>query len=135
LPIYRGRVYVLGEVNGQGIYSLKEAQDLLAAISLGGSFTRLAKEENTLIVRGYEPGKELLVMMADLNALLREVDISQNIPLEDGDLVYVPRMKIGDINDWIANTMPLLTFLCYPKSFESQYFMRDYLHLDRHHNK
>ena len=135
LPAYRERVYVLGEVNGQGIYSLKEAQDLLAAISLAGSFTRLAKEENTLIVRGYEPGKEPLVMMADLNALLREADISQNIPLEDGDLVYVPRMKIGDINDWIANTMPLLTFLFYPKTFESQYFMRDYLHLDRHHHK
>ena len=135
LPTYRERVYVLGEVNGQGIYSLKEAQDLLAAISLAGSFTRLAKEENTLIVRGYEPGKEPLVMMADLNALLREADISQNIPLEDGDLVYVPRMRIGDINDWIANTMPLLTFLFYPKTFESQYFMRDYLHLDRHHNK
>lgn len=135
LPAYRERVYVLGEVNGQGIYSLKEAQDLLAAISLAGSFTRLAKEENTLIVRGYEPGKAPLVMMADLNALLREADISQNIPLEDGDLVYVPRMKIGDINDWIANTMPLLTFLFYPKSFESQYLMRDYLHLDRHHHK
>ncbi|MBW1765727.1 MAG: SLBB domain-containing protein [Deltaproteobacteria bacterium] len=135
LPVYGERVYVLGEVNAQGVYSLKNAQDLLAAISLAGSFTRLAKEENTLIVRGYEPGKKPLVMMADLNALLRMADISQNIPLEDGDLVYVPRMKIGDINDWIANTMPLLSFLFYPKSFESQYFMRNYLHLDRHHHK
>ena len=135
LPVYGERIYVLGEVNAQGVYSLKNAQDLLAAISLAGSFTRLAKEENTLIVRGYEPGKKPLVMMADLNALLRMADISQNIPLEDGDLVYVPRMKIGDINDWIANTMPLLSFLFYPKSFESQYFMRNYLHLDRHHHK
>ena len=57
LPTFGERVYVLGEVNLQGIYPLKEAQDLLAALALAGNTNRLAKEENTLIVRGYEPGK------------------------------------------------------------------------------
>jgi polysaccharide export outer membrane protein len=127
LPAFGERVYVMGEVNAQGVYALKDAQDLLAAISLAGSFTRLAKEENTLIVRGYDPNKKPLVMMADLNALLRKADLSQNIRLENGDLVYVPRMLIGDINDWIANTTPLLTFLLYPYEFESRYLENPYL--------
>jgi polysaccharide export outer membrane protein len=135
LPIFGERVYVLGEVARQGVYRLDNAQDLLAAISLAGSFTSLAKEEYTLIVRGYEPGDKPLVMMANLDDLLRKADLSQNIPLRDGDLVYVPRMFIGDINDWIANTMPLLDFLFYPKDFQDEYFLRNYLHLDRHHNK
>jgi len=130
LPLYGERVYVMGEVAYQGVYALEDAQDLLAAVALAGSFTRLAKEENTLIVRAHDPGEEPDVMMADLNAMLRQADINQNIRLKDGDLVYVPRMRIGDINDWIKNTLPLLDILLYPEEFESRYFYRKYLHLD-----
>lgn len=122
LPTYGERVYVLGEVNGQGIYPLKEAQDLLAALALAGNTTRLAREENTLIVRGYEPGKQPLVMMADVKSLLRKADISQNVRLRDGDLVYVPRMLIGDINDWIANMTPILNLVLYPYEVDYRYF-------------
>jgi protein involved in polysaccharide export with SLBB domain len=135
LPQFGERVYVLGEVNYQGIFALKDAQDLLGALALAGNTTRLAKTENTLVVRGYGDGKKPLVMMADLNALLRGADLSQNIKLASGDLVYVPRMLIGDINDWIANITPLLNFLYYPDELESRYFMRNYLHLDRHHGR
>jgi polysaccharide export outer membrane protein len=121
LPQYGERVYVLGEVASQGIYPLKQAQDLLAALSLAGNFTRLAKEENTLIVRGYEPGKPPIVMMADVDALLRKADLSQNVRLRDGDLVYVPRMLIGDINDWIINITPLLEVFLYPGKYDAYY--------------
>jgi protein involved in polysaccharide export with SLBB domain len=121
LPEFGERVYVMGEVVKQGIYPLKDAQDLLAALSLAGSITRLAKEENTLIVRGYEQGKEPLVMMSDVKALLRKADLGQNIRLQDGDLVYIPRMLIGDINDWLANTRPLLEALLYPGRFHALY--------------
>ena len=121
LPLYGDRVYVLGEVQNQGVYPLKQVQDLLGALSLAGNFTRTASEENTLIVRGYEHGKQPLVMMADVNAILRKADISQNIPLKNGDLVYVPPRRIGDINRWIANTLPLLDILLYPGKFAETY--------------
>lgn len=114
LPQFGERVYVLGEVVKQGIYPLKDAKDLLAAVSLAGSFTRYAKEENTLVMRGYGPDKDPLVMMSDLKALLREADLGQNVHLEDGDLVYVPRMKIGDVNDWVENIRPILDVLLWP---------------------
>ncbi|MFH1937769.1 MAG: hypothetical protein ABIK52_09420 [Bacteroidota bacterium] len=129
LPEFGERVYVLGEVANQGVYSLQNAQDLLGAIALAGSITRLAVEENTLIVREYEPGKKPVIMMADLKAIMREGDLSQNIPLRNGDLVYVPRMVIGDINDWIANTTPLLDYLLYPRRYVDAYFTRDYLRI------
>jgi len=121
LPQYGERVYVLGEVATQGVYPLKQAQDLLAALSLAGNFTRLAKEENTLIVRGYEPGKQPIVMMSDVDALLRKADLSQNVRLKDGDLVYIPRMLIGDINDWIINITPLLEVFLYPGKYDAYY--------------
>jgi protein involved in polysaccharide export with SLBB domain len=135
LPEFGERVYVMGEVLSPGIYALKDAQDLLAAISLAGGHTRLAKEENTLIVRAKSEGEKPLVMMADLKALFRQADIEQNIRLDNGDLVYVPRMRIADINDWIANTMPLLDFLLYPADFSEDYFRRQYLHFDRLHHQ
>ena len=132
LGAFRERVYVMGEVNNQGIYSLKDARDLLGALAMAGDVTTLAIEENTLIVRGYsEPGKEPLVMMADVKALFRSADMGQNIVLEEGDLVYVPRMRIGDVNDWITNTMPLLNFLLYPGEFRDDYFSGDYLRINR----
>jgi protein involved in polysaccharide export with SLBB domain len=132
LSIFGERVYVMGEVGNQGIYPLRDAQDLLGAIALAGSFTPLAKEENTLIVRGYgqEEGGPL-VMMSDLNALLRKADLAQNLTLQDGDLVYVPRMLIGDINEWIVNTTPLLDFLFYPKKYQDAYSTRNDLDISR----
>lgn len=130
LGIFGERVYVLGEVEKQGIYRLDNAQDLLAALSLAGSYTNEAKEENTLIVRGYEPGKEPLVMMADVKALLRKGDLAQNIRLQDGDLVYVPPMLIGDINRWIKNISPLLDLLLWPGEFDSLYFQERLLLFD-----
>ncbi|MFC1868349.1 polysaccharide biosynthesis/export family protein [Thermodesulfobacteriota bacterium] len=131
LPALGERIFVMGEVRAQGVYALKDVRDLLGAIALAGNVTPLAKEENTLIVRGYtEQNDGPLVMMSDVKALLRKADLNQNIPLKDGDLVYVPRMLIGDINDWITNTKPLLDFLFYPKQFQDSYSTRDYLHIN-----
>jgi polysaccharide export outer membrane protein len=121
LPKFGERVYVLGEVVKQGIYPLKDAEDLLAAISLAGSYTRYAKEENTLVMRGYGPDKDPLVMMSDLKALLREADLQQNIRLQNGDLVYVPRMKIGDMNDWVENMRPILNIMLWPAQAYREY--------------
>jgi len=132
LSTFGEKVYVLGAVNAQGIYPLRDASDLLGAISIAGSITPLAKEENTLIVRGYKENPDNpLVMMSDVKALLRKADLRQNIDLQHGDLVYVPRMLVGDLNDWITNTKPMLDFLLYPQELTEDYFTRDYLHLNK----
>ena len=115
LPDVDEKVFIMGEVASQGVYDLKNADDLLSAIALAGKFTDEAKEENTLIVRATEVGKKPLVMMADCEALLERADLSQNIPLRDGDLVYVPRMVIGDINKWIRNLDPVLDWVFWSK--------------------
>jgi len=115
LPDVDEKVFIMGEVASQGVYDLKNADDLLSAIALAGKFTDEAKEENTLIVRATEPGKKPIVMMADCEALLERADLSQNIKLRDGDLVYIPRMVIGDLNKWIRNLDPLLDWVFWSK--------------------
>ena len=121
LPEYGERVYVLGEVYRQGVYSLKNTPDLMAALSASGSYTATAVEENPLIIRGYKPGKKPSVLTADINAILKKGDIKQNIPLIDGDIVYVPRSTIGDLNEFIINTVPLLEYLLYPGRYRDAY--------------
>jgi len=124
---FKERIYVMGEVMSQGVYELKSADNLLAALALAGNVTSLAVEKNTLIVRAQGIGEKPLIMMSDVEALLRKGDLSQNIRLLDGDLVYVPRMFIGDINDFIDNTEPLLNFLFWPDKYKSTYYIKDYL--------
>ena len=121
LPEFGEKVYVLGEVNRQGVYPLEDASDLLAALSFAGSYTGIAVEENTVIIRGYQPGKKPTILKADVNAILKKGDIAQNIPLLDGDVVYVPRSTIGDLNEFIINTVPLLDYLLYPGKYRNEY--------------
>jgi len=123
---FRNKVYVLGEVESQGVYDLKDAQDLLAALAMAGSYTLQAKESNTLVVRATEPGEKPLIMMANVKALLREGDLRQNIPLKDGDLVYVPPMVIKDVNDFITYMNPLLNFIFWPDRYRATYWVNEW---------
>jgi protein involved in polysaccharide export with SLBB domain len=121
MPPYGERVYVMGEVAYQGIYPLQDARDLLGAVAVAGNTTITAKEENTLIVRSRGPGEEPLIMMADVQSMFRQGDISQNVPLQDGDLVYVPPMRIRDINDFIANIRPMVDLFIEPAYYYKWY--------------
>ncbi|MFB3925661.1 MAG: polysaccharide biosynthesis/export family protein [Syntrophales bacterium] len=123
LPTFGERVYVLGEVTTQGIYRLKDASDLLASISIAGGPTRIAVKSDIKIIRGYrERQGKPLILSANLDDILKRGDLAQNIPLLDGDVVYIPRTAIGDINEFIVNTVPLLDFLFYPGRYRDYYF-------------
>ncbi len=112
LPFYGERIYVFGEVNRQGIYRLKDAPDLLAAMAQAGSYTLIAVRSDVKIIREYkERGGKPVILSANLDQILKQGDLAQNIKLKDGDLVYVPRRTIGDINEFLANTTPLLQYI------------------------
>jgi len=125
LPYYGERIYVFGEVNRQGIFRLKDASDLLAAIANAGSTTLIAVKSDIKIIREYKErqGKPV-ILSANLDEILKRGDLAQNIKLRDGDVVYVPRRIIGDINEFITNTTPLLDYLLiYPRGFTDSYFL------------
>ena len=132
LPILGERVYVFGEVNSEGIYAHENSYDLLAAIASAGGCTITAIEGDIRIIRGYGEGKPV-ILSASLTDILEKGDIEQNIPLIDGDVVYVSRTLIGDINEFIVNTTPLLEYIFFPGKYRDaysdstrmRYFMRD----------
>jgi hypothetical protein len=43
------------------------------------------------------------------------------VALRNGDIVWVPRILIGDINEFIRNTIPLLDYLLVPSRYRDAY--------------
>jgi len=118
-PTASDKVFVLGEVRDPGAYSFKHEIDLVTAISLAGGYSYDAKEKNILVIRGYPAKTNVLV--ANLKDFLRQGDFSQNIPLQSGDVVYVPRSVIGDINYYVSRLTPMLDFTFYPSRYRDAY--------------
>ena len=79
------RVYVLGEVPKPGMFELTKDHTLLDAIGMSG-YTAYAAKRKVSIVRRGERGSALTV---NLQALLEKGDFTQNVTLNEGDVVYL----------------------------------------------
>jgi protein involved in polysaccharide export with SLBB domain len=125
LPFYGERVYVFGEVNRPGIFRTIDAPDVLSAVAQAGSYTLIAVRTDVKIIREYkERGGKPIILAVNLDQILYQGDLSQNIKLKDGDLVYVPRRAIGDVNEFLANTTPLLQYLYTAGTARDAWFYR-----------
>jgi polysaccharide export outer membrane protein len=131
LPIYGERIYVFGEVNQEGIYRLKDAADFLSALSIASGLTRTAVKDDIKIIRGYkERNRKPLILSVNYYDIVKRADLSQNIELMNGDVVYVPRTTIGDVNEFILNTTPLLDYLFYPSRYRDSYMNTNWMRMN-----
>ena len=97
------KIYVMGEVAKPGIYALgSDYMSIFAALSSAGGITKRGRPKHIAVVR-IEDGK---VKMREVNfdQFVKKQDASQNVILQDGDMVYVPRSNRIDLNEDI---MPL----------------------------
>lgn len=95
------RVFIVGEVRNPGPYPLTGDMSLIEAIARAGSALPSASGE-ALIVRAYPNAKTTGPIMPngdktevetiDLKAL-QSGALSQNIPLRDGDTIFIPRAE------------------------------------------
>ena len=81
-------VFVLGEVNAPGQFTLGRYVDVLQALTLAGGLTPYASERN-ITVRRRENGEEA-VYDFNYNDVEKGRDRGQNIILQSGDVVVVP---------------------------------------------
>ena len=101
------RVYVFGEVESPGAYTFTGSEiRLLDVISEAGGATVNAAEYETRVVRGDPTQPEIIA--ANVRDLVEQGDRSQNVALANGDLVYVPRSGIGNLNRYIEQIFPTL---------------------------
>ena len=107
------RVYVFGEVEKPGAYTFAGSDmRLFDAISKAGGTTVFASADATRVVRGDPASPEIIT--ADLKSLIEEGNLSQNVVLASGDMVYVPRSGWGSINLYNQRIRPLFELIMWP---------------------
>jgi protein involved in polysaccharide export with SLBB domain len=94
------QIYVLGEVNQEGIYEMNGDITVLQAIALARGFQDTANRRSVMVVRRMNDGS-MQAQRVNVMAAIRSNDFTQNVYLRPYDMVYVPREFISDANVWI----------------------------------
>jgi len=113
-PLEMNRVSVLGDVKTPKMIIVKGKLTLVEAVTEAGGFTENAVRSSVIVLRG-ELGamKGYRVNMA---RIFKKGDIGLNIELEPGDIVYVPRSFIADIERFLRDvSLPLTWYFWYLK--------------------
>lgn len=100
------RVYCLGMVNKPGVYEGQpNTLDLMQVLSLAVPSKFGAVLSNVKVVRGWPNSPK--VLSANVEALLYKGRLEENIPLQEGDVIYVPE-------SFLSNTIEVVTRILAP---------------------
>lgn len=113
------QVHVLGEVKKPGAYLCSYDMNLITAISRAGGLTEVAVTENVVVIRGGFENPTLIA--SNMKRFFEEADLSQNINLQGGDVVYVPRTVLGDIRAFAQTLLPVLGLGRVPADYWNAY--------------
>ncbi|MEP7314581.1 MAG: polysaccharide biosynthesis/export family protein [Pseudomonadota bacterium] len=82
------RVYVIGQVNKPGVYTMNPQLSVLQALSVAGGATPFAALNDIMILRGTAAAQKTLPFR--YGDVSKGRNLEQNILLESGDVVVVP---------------------------------------------
>jgi polysaccharide export outer membrane protein len=115
----KNRVFVFGEVNNPGVIPTRGDLTVMEALAQAGGFKQRAVLGDAKILRGDMRKPE--VIACDINKILHEGDMSQNVKLHNGDMLYVPKNTIGRISDFLRQIQPILDFIVWPARVYNSY--------------
>lgn len=84
----RVRVYVFGEVRKPGAVELEKSHTVIDAIGAAQGFTRDTAKKKIFLIHQDQP-KSLIPI--NLNNMLKTGDMSQNVTLREGDILYLTK--------------------------------------------
>jgi len=100
------RVYCLGMVGHPGVFEGQpNTLDLMQVLSLAVPHKFGAVLSNVKVVRGWPNSPK--VLSANVEALLYKGRLEENIPLQEGDVIYVPE-------SFLSNTIEVVTRILAP---------------------
>lgn len=82
------KIYVVGEVQRGGEFTPNHQVTVVQGLALAGGFTRLASEDEIVIVRKDARGERRIPF--SYSAVVKSGDLQQNLLLQTGDTVIVP---------------------------------------------
>ena len=96
----RPYVVVAGEVNQPGKLELREKLTTLQAVLLAGGFKDTAKSSQILVFRKLN-GDTAEVRVLNFKTLKRTSDLENDLVLQSGDMILVPRNRISKIERYV----------------------------------
>lgn len=108
------KTIVLGEVNSPGFFVLDTDISVVEAISRAGGATSNAKLGNVVLMRRDKDKPKIYAL--NIKDVWKKGDLSQNMMLEHGDIVFVPRMVISNIARYFSYFQQIFSAII---SFES----------------
>lgn len=110
------KVAVIGQIHNPGYYEYREGMrllDLVAQASGPQDYARSAKVRIYRRVPGPDGKFTDQVLKADLASVF-DGDLEKNVPLMNGDIVYVPRKPYASAAKWITdNVVPWATLFLF----------------------
>jgi polysaccharide export outer membrane protein len=100
------RIFVFGDVKKPGMYPMARHMTVLQAVASADNYNETALLEEIRVIRGNLQRPEILT--ADLARLLTYGDWTRNLPLEENDIVFVPREKLGDVTKAAEQLLPII---------------------------
>jgi polysaccharide export outer membrane protein len=92
-----------GEFGHPGKYELRGDTTVAEAVAIAGGFTDKAKHSEVVVFRrapdGWAEARRL-----DVKQMLASKDLSEDIHLRPGDLIYVPQNRLSKIRQYIPNS-------------------------------
>lgn len=107
LQVSSMKVYVLGDVRNPTVLQIESEMDVVGALTQAGWITEDSRTNNILLIRGGLAEPELFTV--DLDQLLAQGDVRQNIPMEKGDILYVPPKTIVNVERFFRRIAGILS--------------------------
>jgi polysaccharide export outer membrane protein len=92
-----------GEVGHPGKFDLRGDTTVAEAVAIAGGFTDKAKHSQVVLFRR-APGGWAEAKRLDVKQMLASKDLSEDLHLRPGDLVYVPKNTLSKLRQFIPNT-------------------------------
>lgn len=91
-----------GQVGKPGKYDLRSSLTVTEAVALAGGFTDRSKHSEVVLYRP-TPGGGFDAKVLNVKKLLASRNLSEDLRLEPGDLLYVPQNKYSKIRPYIPS--------------------------------
>jgi polysaccharide biosynthesis/export protein len=92
-----------GEIGRPGKYELRGETTVAEAVSIAGGFTDKAKHSDVVLFHrvpgGWDQARRL-----DVKKMLANKDLTEDLQIRPGDLIYVPKSRMSKIRQFIPST-------------------------------
>ncbi|MBU8540740.1 polysaccharide export protein [Roseomonas tokyonensis] len=97
-------VFVGGSVRRAGAYPLTGRQGLVELVTLAGGFDEAARMDQVVLIRR-SPDDRPMLRTVNVRAFLSGRAPMTDVPLASGDIVFVPRSRLGEVGLWVDQAL------------------------------